>query len=162
MHSPNQRNRIMDIEILLADITDADDILALQKLAYQGEAELYQDWSIPPLTQSSEEINAEFSTKTFLKACLNGKLIGSVRVSFNHGTGFVGRLIVHPEHQKKGIGTKLMQTIEKRFSSTERFELFTGSRSEGNIRLYEKLGYRIFRKERLSPQVELVFMEKRR
>jgi ribosomal protein S18 acetylase RimI-like enzyme len=150
----------MDIEILLADITDADDILALQKLAYQSEAELYQDWSIPPLTQSIEEIKTEFSTKTFLKACLDGKLVGSVRVSFNRGTGFVGRLIVHPEHQKKGIGTKLIETIEKRFPSTERFELFTGSRSEDNIRLYEKLGYRIFREERLSAKVILVYMEK--
>jgi ribosomal protein S18 acetylase RimI-like enzyme len=151
----------MDIEILLADITDADDILALQKLAYQSEAELYQDWSIPPLTQNIEEIKTEFSTKTFLKACLDGKIVGSVRVSFNRGTCFVGRLIVHPEHQKKGIGTKLMETIEKIFPSTARFELFTGSRSEGNIRLYEKLGYRIFRKERLSAKVILVYMEKR-
>jgi ribosomal protein S18 acetylase RimI-like enzyme len=150
----------MDIEILLADITDADEILALQKLAYQSEAELYQDPSIPPLTQSIEEIKSEFSTKTFLKACLNGKLVGSVRVSFNRGTCFVGRLIVHPEQQKKGIGTKLMETIENRFRSTKRFELFTGSRSEGNIHLYEKLGYRIFRKERLSAKVILVFMEK--
>jgi len=152
----------MDIEILLADITDATDILALQKLAYQSEAELYQDWSIPPLTQSIEEIKTEFSTKTFFKACLDGKIVGSVRVSFNRDTCFVHRLIVYPEHQKKGIGTKLMETIENRFPSTERFELFTGSRSEGNIRLYEKLGYRVFRKERLSLQVELVFMKKRR
>jgi|WetSurMetagenome_2_1015567.scaffolds.fasta_scaffold194483_1 ribosomal protein S18 acetylase RimI-like enzyme len=152
----------MDIEILLADITDADDILALQKLAYQSEAELYQEWSIPPLTQSIEEIKTEFSTKTFFKACLDGKLVGSVRVSFNRGTCFVGRLIVHPEHQKKGIGIKLMETIEKIFPSTERFELFTGSRSESNIHLYKKLGYRIFRKERLSAKVILVYMEKLR
>jgi hypothetical protein len=38
--------------------------------------------------------------------------------------------------------------------------LFTGSRSEGNIRFYEKLGYRVFRSEQLSPRVKLVFMEK--
>ena len=150
----------MDIEILLADITDADEILALQKLAYQSEAELYQNWSIPPLTETIEEIKSEFSSKTFLKTCRNGKLVGSVRVSFNRDTCFVGRLIVHPAYQKKGIGTKLMETIEKRFPSTERLELFTGLRSEGNIRLYEKLGYRIFRRKRLSAKVILVYMEK--
>lgn len=151
---------MIDIEILLADITDADETLALQKLAYQSEAELYQDWSIPPLTQTIEEIKSEFSAKTFLKACLNGKLVGSVRVSFNRGTCFVGRLIVHPGYQKKGIGTKLMETIENRFPSTERLELFTGLRSAGNIRLYEMLGYRIFRRKRLSAKVILVYMEK--
>ena len=150
----------MDIEILLADITNAADILALQRVAYQSEAELYQDWSIPPLTQSIEEITSEFSTKMFLEACLDGNLVGSVRVSLNQGTGFISRLIVHPEYQRRGIGTKLMKTIENRFPAIERFELFTGFRSESNIRLYEKLGYRILRQERLSAKVILVFMEK--
>jgi hypothetical protein len=54
----------------------------------------------------------------------------------------------------------LMLAIETEFPSVRRFELFTGSRSEGNIRLYERLDYRTFRTDRLSPQVELVFLEK--
>jgi hypothetical protein len=41
-----------------------------------------------------------------------------------------------------------------------RFELFTGSRSEGNIRLYRRHGYEITRRERLSEQVTLVLMSK--
>lgn len=42
-----------------------------------------------------------------------------------------------------------------------RFELFTGSRSLGNLRLYRRLGYEEFRLEPLSDQVELVYLEKR-
>ena len=34
--------------------SDLEEILALQKLAYQSEAELYDDYTIPPLTQSLE------------------------------------------------------------------------------------------------------------
>jgi RimJ/RimL family protein N-acetyltransferase len=41
-----------------------------------------------------------------------------------------------------------------------RFELFTGDRSEATIRLYERLGYRVFRREAQTTQVNLVFMEK--
>ena len=46
------------------------------------------------------------------------------------------------------------------FPAAERFELFTGARSEGNIRLYEALGYRTFRRQDVSAHVTLVYMEK--
>ncbi|MGO9138611.1 MAG: GNAT family N-acetyltransferase [Syntrophales bacterium] len=149
-------------QILRADISAAAEILALQKLAYQSEAVLYDDWSITPLTQSLHQIKKEFDELTFLKVCDSGRLIGSVRASIYDGTCKIGRLIVHPEFRRKGIGTRLMLAIETALPSAGRFELFTGSRSEGNIRLYERLGYRIFRTDRLSPQVDLVFMEKLR
>jgi hypothetical protein len=53
-----------------------------------------------------------------------------------------------------------MNEIENAFGSAKRFELFTGNRSERNIHLYRKLGYRIFRSEELTEDVTLVFMEK--
>jgi ribosomal protein S18 acetylase RimI-like enzyme len=69
---------------------------------------------------------------------------------------------VHPGTQGRGIGTLLMRHIEGSFPSVARFELFTGSRSEGNLRLYERLGYQRFRETALSPTVTLVFLEKSR
>ena len=54
-----------------------------------------------------------------------------------------------------------MERIEKAFSSAERFELFTGTKSIDNIRLYQRLGYQEYREEDLSPEVRIVFMEKR-
>jgi hypothetical protein len=54
-----------------------------------------------------------------------------------------------------------MGRIEAVFSRAERFELFTGTKSIHNIRLYQRLGYREYREEDLSPKVRLVFMEKR-
>jgi ribosomal protein S18 acetylase RimI-like enzyme len=149
-------------EIVSAVVTDAAEILELQKLAYQSEAALCGDWSIPPLTQTLDEIREEFDRLTFLKACVAGRLIGSVRMSVRDGACHIGRLMVHPEFQRQGVGTRLMLAVEAELPSVRRFELFTGSRSEGNIRLYERLGYRAFRTERLSPQVDLVFMEKLR
>ncbi|MBI4791678.1 MAG: GNAT family N-acetyltransferase [Deltaproteobacteria bacterium] len=149
-------------QVLRADIIDAAEILELQKLAYQSEAVIYSDWTLPPLTQTLNEIKKEFHATIFLKVCDAGKIIGSVRASDHHGTCKIGRLIVHPDFRCKGTGTQLMAAVEARFPAVQRFELFTGSRSAGNIRLYERLGYRIFRTERLSPQVDLVFMEKLR
>lgn len=154
--------KFMDISIARATPGDASEILALQKLAYQSEAELNDDWTIPPLTQTLPEIVSEIETKIFLKAVCEDRIIGSVRAALDSGTCQVGRLIVHPDYQRKGIGTRLMRRIEMAFSHAERFELFTGIKSSNNIRLYRKLGYREFREEDLSPKVRLVFMEKRR
>lgn len=150
-----------DISIVQASPEDAAEILALQKLAYRTEAELYDDWAIPPLTQSLSEIEAEFEGKTFLKAMYRDRIIGSVRASLDSDTCLVGRLIVHPDYQGRGIGTRLMERIETVLSRAKRFELFTGTKSSGNIRLYRMLGYRECREEDLSPEVRLVFMEKR-
>ncbi|OGW34108.1 MAG: GNAT family N-acetyltransferase [Nitrospirae bacterium GWC2_56_14] len=139
---------------------DAEKILALQRLAYRSEAELYADDRIPPLLQSLDDIREEFTCQLFLKASLDGRIIGSVRAFCDEGSCFIGRLIVHPDHQGKGIGTELMARIERHFPEGRRFELFTGHRSERNIRLYERLGYSIFRRQQVSDSLTLVFMEK--
>jgi len=44
-----KRDRGLNILIERATISDAEEILALQKLAYRSEAEIYHDFNIPPL-----------------------------------------------------------------------------------------------------------------
>jgi ribosomal protein S18 acetylase RimI-like enzyme len=143
-----------------AQLADAPEILALQKLAYLSEAEITQDYTIPPLTQTLEEIEREFQTRTVLKVILDGKIIGSVRAYLQEGTCYIGRLIVHPDFQNQGIGAKLLRELEGRFADARRYELFTGEKSERNLYFYQKLGYRIFRKEELTDKVTLMFLEK--
>ena len=46
------------------------------------------------------------------------------------------------------------------FPAACRFQLFTGHKSAGNIRMYERAGYRAFRQEKVNEKVTLVFMEK--
>ncbi|MBN1965187.1 MAG: GNAT family N-acetyltransferase [Anaerolineae bacterium] len=150
------------MNITPAQLADAEVILALQKLAYQQEAARYDDYSILPLRQTLDEIRAEFGTHTFLKASEGGRIVGSVRAYKRQGTCHIGRLIVHPDHQRQGIGTALLHAIEAAFAGAERFELFTGSISEGNIRLYRRLGYAVFKTEALNERVTLVYLEKRR
>jgi hypothetical protein len=82
--------------ITQATAADAEETLALQKLAYQSEAAIYQDYTIPPLTQTLAEIQAEFRRHHFLKAVTAGRIQGSVRAHMEQGTCHIGRLIVHP------------------------------------------------------------------
>ena len=143
-----------------ADLEDAEDILALQKLAYLSEAEIHDDYTIPPLHQTLEQTVAEFENQCVLKATLEETIIGSVRAYMRAGTCYVGKLIVHPDFQNRGIGTRLMHEIEGCFPDAERYELFTGHRSGRNLYLYQKLGYRPFTSQRINEKLTLVFMEK--
>jgi GNAT superfamily N-acetyltransferase len=148
----------MTIEQATAE--DAAEILALQRLAYVSEAEIYGDFSIQPLTQTQENLLREFETHTIFKAEQDRKIVGSVRTLLKEGTCHVGKLIVHPEEQNQGIGSTLMRHLEDFNPDADRFELFTGDKSLCNLYLYAKLGYREFKRERLNGQLWLVYMDK--
>ena len=148
------------VNIEKATIDDAQEILSLQKLAFQSEAKIHGDFQIPPLTETLDEWKETFKTHAVFKATVDGKIIGSVRVLAKEGTCYVGRLIVHPDFQNRGVGTKLLMEIERTFSSCGRFELFTGSKSVRNIHLYEKLGYTPFKTQTIKDDHKLVFLEK--
>lgn len=139
---------------------DIPSILALQKQAFVTEAELYGDYSIPPLTQTEASLQEEFRRAIILKATQGDELVGSVRGWRDGSTCHIARLAVHPDHRRQGLGEELMNAIESVFIDAARFELFTGHRSEGNIRLYRRLGYSEFKRERLNESVSFVFMQK--
>jgi len=54
------------LKIRPAGRADLPKILALQKLAYRQEAEIYNDYSIPPLTQTLNQLEEEFISKVIL------------------------------------------------------------------------------------------------
>ena len=150
------------MRILKAEMDDLPAILSLQKLAYQSEAELVGDFTIPPLTQTLDGMVDDFNGGTILKAVEEdnpAEVIGSVRGRFLDGTLHIGRLIVHPSYQNRGIGTALLLSIEALYPAA-RYELFTSERSERNLYLYSKNGYVEFKRERLNENTSIVFLEK--
>jgi GNAT superfamily N-acetyltransferase len=151
------------MKIQRALVEDAETILKLQKRAYRSEAEIYNDYNIPPLMQTLDEIKQEFMHYIFLKAVEEIEtIIGSVRACLEKETAYIGRLMVKPEYENRGIGTILMRSIEKYFVSAKRYELFTGHMSSRNLHLYRKLGYQEFRRMPLSNSLIMVFMERYR
>lgn len=151
------------MHIAPATIADADAILALQRRAYAEEAARYDDWSIPPLTETLDALQQAFATMTILKAIDGDTLIGSVRGKEEAGgCGIcqIGRLIVEPERQRQGIGSRLLRAIERCFPDARSFELFTGEQSTGNLRLYERHGYMAIERKALSPKVTIVVLRK--
>ena len=127
--------------ITRADPSDLQAILELQYLAYQSEAKLLNNYEIPPLKQTYDETLREYNKGVFLKAVdENGVIIGSVRAWSEHDTAFISKVIVNPQKQGQGIGTKLLLAIEAECPAS-RYELFTSDKSVRNVELYERLGY---------------------
>jgi len=153
----------MKIERALPE--NLEEILELQKLAFQSQAKIYDDDTLPPLVQTLEEIKKDYASHVFLKVVSSSKIIGSVKGSIQENTCHIGRLIVHPDHQNQGIGKQLMEAIENHFDEAQVFELFTGHKSEKNIHVYESLGYETFKIEEEDGScnaVKLLHMRKNR
>jgi ribosomal protein S18 acetylase RimI-like enzyme len=151
----------MNFEITLADKDDLQQILELQKECYKTEAELYSEYNIPPLTQTFDSINQEFEGgMLFLKGIVDGKLVGSVRGQIKDDTASIGRLVVKKEFQNKGLGKLLMTNIENQLNNCFRYELFTGHKSDKNIKLYQKLGYKEIKRQYVNDNLTLVYLEK--
>lgn len=145
-----------------ANQKDIPEILALQKIAYRSQAELYGDASVPAMGQTLEEITTDFDQMIFIKAIVNGKIIGSIRARRDGDTARISRVIVHPYFQGKGLATSLIRQIEQEVGDVRIYEAFTGHQSVQNLHLYEKLGYKQVRIEPFTPTVNWVYLQKER
>ncbi len=148
------------MKIVKAQKEDLKEILDLQYLAYQSEAALFGTKDIPPLKQTLDEVTDEYNSGVVLKMLdENNRIIGSVRAKESKGTVFIGKLMVHPDFRGNRYGTMLLKEVEEYFPK-KRYELFTSTRSVSNIRLYEKLGYKIFDEKPIDDELTFVYMEK--
>jgi catechol 2,3-dioxygenase-like lactoylglutathione lyase family enzyme/N-acetylglutamate synthase-like GNAT family acetyltransferase len=151
---------IEDYKVIPAEEKDLKQILYLQKCCYLAEAEIYNEYNIPPITQTYDGIQNDFKNQTILKLEYKGQIIGSMRAYLESGTCYIGRIIVEPGFQNMGFGKLLLTSIESKFNKANRFELFTGNRSERNLYLYKKCGYNEFKKE-THDNLIFTFLEKR-
>jgi ribosomal protein S18 acetylase RimI-like enzyme len=150
------------VEIALAAERDSGEILTVQRAAYLAEAQLYGDPFLSPLVESHEQLRKVLAgDAVVLKAMLGPRLVGAVRAQFNDRTCLIGRLVVAPDVQGRGIGGRLMRELEERIAGRAgSCVLFTGHLSEGNLRLYRRLGYTETRRERIAAHLTLVHMRK--
>ncbi|GEM_PF-36513 len=145
---------------LRAEKEDVPEILALQKVAYQSEAEIYGDESLPALQQTLPELQTDFDRMVFLKAVVNGKIIGSVRGYQEDASAHISRMIVHPYFRGRGLSRHLVTGMEQAFPGVRRFEAFTGHKSKRNIAAFSRLGYQIYKTEPFTPLVTWVYLQK--
>jgi GNAT superfamily N-acetyltransferase len=143
------------VSILPATSVDAGEILTVQRAAYVSEAILYDNPRFTALTETLDDVHVAVAAGQVLVARLGtGRIIGAVRGEVVGDECRVGRLVVAPDQQGRGIGWALLAAVEARFTA-RRFVLHTGCRSAANLRLYEGAGY-----VRTRDEHSLVYFEK--
>ncbi|MFI6936128.1 GNAT family N-acetyltransferase [Streptomyces sp. NPDC050287] len=154
----------MSVTISAAAEQDAEQIFRLQYLCFQSEAALYGNYRIDPLVESLDSVREEVAADCVFVARLGDEVVGSVRGRVTEdGSAAIGKLCVHPRLQGHGIGARLLRAAESALAEergAKKFRLFTGHRSEGNLRLYRRVGYETVGTSRGADGLEMIVLEK--
>lgn len=139
---------------------DAGEVLTVQRAAFVSEAQIYGSVDMPPLTQTLAEVEAELAECVGWTARRSGRLVGALRAQVSEDTLLIGRIAIAPDMQGEGIGRMLLETAEHS-ADAGWAELFTGSLSEANIRLYLSCGYAESERVPQGDGTEQIFLRKR-
>lgn len=154
----------MSVTISAAAEQDAEQIFRLQYLCFQSEAALYGNYRIDPLVQTLDSVRAEVVSDCVFVARLGDEVVGSVRGRVSEdGSAAIGKLCVHPRLQGHGIGARLLRAAESALAEQRgatSFRLHTGHRSEGNLRLYRRVGYQTVGTSEGEDGVPMIVLEK--
>jgi len=156
----DQRDRRSGVEISAISDSDAGEVLTVQRAAFVSEAAIYGSVDMPPLTQTLAELEAELRSESGFVARIEGRLVGAIRFVERDDVLLIGRIAIAPDMQGEGIGRMLLDAAEES-SAADAAELFTGSLSEANLRLYEACGYEEHERIPDGDGTEQVFLRKR-
>lgn len=104
---------------------------------------LYASVGWTAYTDHPKTLRKGFENSLLTLAAYEGEqLLGIIRaVGDGHTIVFVQDILVAPEHQRKGIGTALLQTVLDRYSHVRRIELATDN-TEKTVAFYKSMGFR--------------------
>ncbi len=142
-------SRGVDLGALLAQLAlaapaDAAELYTLQRACWVQEQQANPETFIPPLHEDLADVETWLGEWTTLVLRSGGRLVGAVRGRLEGETYQIGRLMVAPDLQGRGIGRLLLEAVERTApADATELVLYTGALSERNIRLYRKAGYRL-------------------
>ena len=144
---------------------DAGELLTLQRACWLQEAIANGSVeSIPALHESLDDVRAWMTTWTTFVVrvpAATGRLVGAVRGRMDGDAWDIGRIMVAPDLQGRGLGRLLLEHIQAVAPpAATSFALFTGHHSDDNIRMYRKAGFRV--RPDLAPPPLAVVMTKPR
>lgn len=150
----------MEFEIVRASRSDIQELYDLQLLSFESEAEMIGNRDIPALQETKDEFEKDFSNWiTFKLIDRKNTIIGAIRCKKACEAVEIGRLMVHPEHRRKGLAQRMLKKIEELYPKTQK-ELYTCTKSWANIKLYEKSGYRAYKERADKSGQTFVYMKK--
>ncbi len=150
-------------EIVPATRGDAGELLTLQRACWLQEAVANESVSgIPALHESYDDVVAGIAEWTTFVVRVGGRLVGAVRGRMEGAAWDIGRVMVAPDLQGRGLGRVLLEHIQAVApAEATSYVLFTGARSTENLRMYKKAGFRL-RTDLPAPPLAVVLTKPRR
>jgi tRNA (guanine37-N1)-methyltransferase len=134
---------IDDIEVRRAEQEDAAEILVLQRCCWVAEAIANDTLDIPALHETLDDVRQWLDEWTTWCVRRRGRLVGGVRAHRDGDAWEIGRLMVAPDLSGQGLGRWLLARVEADAPADVKvIYLFTGAKSNRNIAIYERAGFR--------------------
>jgi tRNA (guanine37-N1)-methyltransferase len=144
-------SRVGEWEIVPATLGDVGEILTLQRACWVQEALANEMLDIPALHESLADVEASLDEWTYFLVRSEGRLVGAVRGRLHGEAWDIGRVMVAPDLQGRGLGRLLLEHIQAVApAEATSYVLFTGARSAENQRMYRKAGFSL-RKDLPAP-----------
>jgi tRNA (guanine37-N1)-methyltransferase len=122
---------------------DAGELLTLQRACWLQEQEANPGVDIPPLAEDLAAVREWVGSWSSHVAVASGRLVGAFRARREGDTWDIGRLMVAPDLQGRGLGRVLLEHAEALAPpGVMTYTLFTGAGSARNLKMYRKAGYR--------------------
>ena len=149
-------------EVVPATRADAGELLTLQRACWMQEAAMNDSVAgIPALQESLTDVQEWVGTWTSYVVRVGGRLVGAVRGRLVGDAWDIGRIMVAPDLQGRGLGRVLLDHIQHVAPpAATSYVLHTGHRSEGNLRMYKKAGFRL-RRDLEAPPLAVVLTKRR-
>ena len=145
---------LSDLDVRPAVPADAGELYTLQRACWLQELEANPGVEIPALRESLDDVRRGLGEWTVMVARepSSGRLVGAVRGRVDsHGEWDIGRVMVAPDLQGRGLGRALLELVEALApAEITTYVLFTGAGSTDNLRMYKKAGFRL-RTDRAAP-----------
>jgi ribosomal protein S18 acetylase RimI-like enzyme len=116
----------------------AKQIHAVSQAAYALEAERIGCAEFPPLRETLDKLRQ--CSDTFLVFQQAGRIVGALAFDGTSDPVLITRLVVSPEHLRRGIATALLTELERRLPAV-RLKVSTALANTAAVSLYERLGY---------------------
>ncbi|TCN22260.1 ADP-ribose pyrophosphatase YjhB (NUDIX family) [Mesobacillus foraminis] len=126
-------------EINIQESLSAALVFELQWASYKKEAELIGTDEIPPLLESFEQLKA--CGELFLGYFDRGELAGAVSYKVIENQIDIHRVMVHPEHFRKGIARSLIEHLAIKEGNASEMLVATGAANTPAVKLYQRLGF---------------------
>ena len=154
---------LADLDVRPAVPADAGELYTLQRACWLQELEANPGVEIPALRESLDDVRRGLGEWTVMvvREPSSGRLVGAVRGRVDrHGEWDIGRIMVAPDLQGRGLGRALLELVESLApAEVETYVLFTGAGSVDNLRMYKKAGFRL-RPDRRAPEGAVVLTKR--